>query len=149
MIDVNLRTVQRRQINHTLIKPEKIKSIVLETLMPYQLLNNLNAEVAVTTYYDFKTRKYYLEKRNKSLTRALRLKNKIEIRTVNLRTIDLDTDLNHINQFLSSQMRKASYYNKNSCRIITRTKFYFQFKVRVLHYFASNGDVYEKLKTKR
>ncbi len=110
-IDVDLRTVQRWEKNHTLIKPEKIKSIVLETLMPYQILNNLNAEVAIPTYYDFKTRKYSLDKRNKHLPRALWLKDEIEIKTVNLRTIDLDIDLKYINQFMSSQMRKVGYYN--------------------------------------
>ena len=113
IIDVDLRTVQRWEKNHTLIKPEKIKSIVLETLMPYQLLNNLNTEIAIPTYYNFKTRKYSLDKRNKHLPRAMWLKDEIEIKTVNLRTIDLDTDLNYINHFMSSQMRKVGYYNAN------------------------------------
>ena len=91
MIDVDMRTVQRWEKNHTLIKPEKIKSIVLETLIPYQLLNNLNAEVAIPTYYDFKTRKYSLDKRNKHLSRALWLKDEIEIKTVNLNYKLLET----------------------------------------------------------
>lgn len=40
MIDIAMRTAQRWEKNHTLIKPQKIKSIVLETLIPYQLINS-------------------------------------------------------------------------------------------------------------
>lgn len=156
MIDVDLRTVQRWEKNQTLIKPEKIKIIVLETLMPYQLLNNLNAEVAIPTYYNFKTRKYSLDKRNKHLPKALWLKDEIEIKTVSLRTIDLDTDLNYINQFMSSQMREVGHYNANliktAVELLPELNFIINSKSG---YYAGHciilplkPDVYEKLKNK-
>ena len=156
IINVDKRTIQRWENNHSLIKPEKIKSIVLESLMPYQLLNNLNAEVAIPTFYNFKTRKYSLDKRNKHLPRALWLKDEIDIKTVNLRTIDLDIDRKYINQFMSSQMRKVGYYNadliKTAVELLPELNFISNSK---LGYYTGHciilplkAAVYEKLKNK-
>ena len=44
-LNVDIRTVQRWENGSTLIKPDKEEDIVMETLLPYQLLRNLNARL--------------------------------------------------------------------------------------------------------
>ena len=56
-LNVDIRTIQRWENNATLIKPEKEEDIVMETLLPYQLVRNLNASVPIPTFYDFRIRK--------------------------------------------------------------------------------------------
>ena len=60
VLNIDIRTLQRWEKDHTLIKPEKEDDIVLKTLLPYQLIRNLNAAVPIPTYYDFRIRKYSL-----------------------------------------------------------------------------------------
>ena len=55
-LNVDIRTVQRWENGSTLIKPDKEEDIVNETLLPYQLVRNLNANVPISTYYDFSLR---------------------------------------------------------------------------------------------
>ncbi|WP_298531911.1 hypothetical protein [uncultured Algibacter sp.] len=110
-IDVDLRTVQRWEKNLTLIKSEKEESIVLATLMPYQLIHNLNAVVPIPTFYNFKTRKYSLSKQTTDLPKLNWFKDQIEITSPNLRTIDFDLDFKYIAQFIDSQKRDNNYVN--------------------------------------
>ena len=60
LVEVDVRTVQRWEKDVTLIKSEKEEDIVMETLLPYQMIRNLNATISIPTYYDFKLRKYSL-----------------------------------------------------------------------------------------
>ena len=55
-LQVDLRTIQRWEKDLTLISADKEEDFVLETLIPYQLVRNLNAKVPIPTFYDFKHR---------------------------------------------------------------------------------------------
>ena len=126
-INVDLRTVQRWEKNLTLIKSEKEEDIVLKTLMPYQLIHNLNAAVPIPTFYNFKTRKYSLSEQTNDLPKLSWFKDQIEITSANLRTIDFDFDIKHIEQFIDSQKRDKYYVNagliKEAIRLLPELNF--------------------------
>lgn len=111
-INVDIRTVQRWERDITLIKPEKEEEIVLETLLPYQLVRNLNATVPIPTYYDFRIRKYSLNEFSKKLPDAAWFKMQINLETERVRPIDYDYDIRHIVQFLDSQHNDDHFVNK-------------------------------------
>jgi len=126
-VNVDLRTIQRWERDITLIKSEKEEEIVLKTLMPYQLIHNLNAAVPIPTFYNFKTRKYSLNERSNSMPEASWFKDQIEIRTNNLRKIDFDHDIKYIKSFIHSQKRDENYLNeeliKEAIRILPELNF--------------------------
>ena len=93
LINVDIRTIQRWEKDITLIKPDKEKEIVEETLLPYQLIRNLNANVPIPTYYDFRIRKYALNKLNNDLPNAFWLKDRMKEFSKRIRTIELESDL--------------------------------------------------------
>jgi len=95
-LNVDVRTVQRWEINQTLIKPEKEKDIVLETLLPYQLIRNLNATIPIATYYDFRIRKYSLTPLTHKLPEASWLKQDINDLFKRIITIRDDHDIEMI-----------------------------------------------------
>jgi transcriptional regulator with XRE-family HTH domain len=92
LINVDIRTIQRWEKDITLIKPDKEKEIVEETLLPYQLIRNLNASVPIPTFYDFRIRKYSLTKLNNDLPNADWLKDRVKEFSERIRTIELVTD---------------------------------------------------------
>jgi transcriptional regulator with XRE-family HTH domain len=61
-LDVDVRTIIRWESNETLARPEKEKDLVEQTFIPYQVIRNLNAAAPISTYYDFKIRKYSMSK---------------------------------------------------------------------------------------
>ncbi len=155
-LNVDLRTVQRWEKNLTLIKSEKEEDIVLATLMPYQLIHNLNAAVPIPTFYDFYTRKYSLSKQTNELPKLSWYKDQINIKTNNLRTIDFDFDIKHINQFIDSQKRDTSYVNneliKETVRLLPELNYVFTGKAG---YYAGHSivlplkeDAYIKLRNR-
>jgi len=92
LINVDIRTIQRWEKDITLIKPDKEKEIVEETLLPYQLIRNLNASVPIPTYYDFRIRKYSLTELNNDLPNADWLKDRVKEFSERIRTIELVSD---------------------------------------------------------
>lgn len=110
-LEVDLKTIQRWEKNLTLIKSEKEEDIVLETLLPYQLIHNLNATVPIPTYYSFKTRKYSLYKQSIQLPKLSWYLDQIDLETENIRTIDFDYDIKYLNKFIDSQHNDNSYVN--------------------------------------
>ncbi|GAL65456.1 hypothetical protein [Jejuia pallidilutea] len=112
-LNVDLRTLQRWEKNETLIKSEKEETIVLETLMPYQLIHNLNAAVPIPTYYDFKINKYSLSEQTNALPKLSWYKDQILVTTDNLRTIDFDYDIKYIEKFIGWQKGDNHYVNAN------------------------------------
>ncbi len=155
-INVDLRTVQRWEKNLTLIKSEKEENIVLATLMPYQLIHNLNAVVPIPTFYNFKTRKYSLSKQTNDLPKLSWFIDQIEITSSNLRTIEFDYDFKYIEQFIDSQKRDNNYVNaeliKEAIRILPELNFvhtgksgYYTGHCIVL---PINEKTYNRLKTK-
>lgn len=111
MLQVDLRTIQRWEQNLTLIKSEKEEAIVLATLLPYQLIHNLNATVPIPTYYDFHTRKYSLSEHDNELPKLNWYKEHFDRETSNLRPIEIDQDIKYIDQFIDTQKRDATYVN--------------------------------------
>ncbi|AUS05335.1 helix-turn-helix domain-containing protein [Pseudotamlana carrageenivorans] len=115
-IKVDLRTIQRWEKNLTLVKSEKEEDIVLATLMPYQLIHNLNAAVPIPTFYNFKTRKYSLSEQNSELPNLSWYKDQLDLTTQNIRTIDYDLDIKHINYYIDSLHKDDSYVNDELIR---------------------------------
>lgn len=99
-LNVDIRTVQRWENGTTLIKAEKEEDIVNETLLPYQLVRNLNASIPIPTYYDFSLRKYSLSKLTRRLPNANWFKSNIEIATQRLRTLDYESDIDYIVKYM-------------------------------------------------
>lgn len=100
-INVDTRTIQRWENGSTLIKPEKEESIVVETLLPYQLIRNLNASKPIPTYYDFHIRKYSLTKLAKKLPKASWFKANIDVATNRIRSLDYDQDIDDLVRYMS------------------------------------------------
>ncbi len=103
MIQVDIRTVQRWEKDETLIKPEKEKELAQVTLLPYQLIRNLNAAVPIPTYYDFRIRKYSLSVLNNELPDANWFKDRIHDFSKRVRTIDVHRDMEVLGKDLSIQ----------------------------------------------
>ena len=99
-LNVDIRTIQRWENNATLVKAEKEEAIVMETLLPYQLVRNLNASVPIPTYYDFSLRKYSLSKLTNKLPHAQWFKSNLEIATNRIRTLDYETDIEYIVRYM-------------------------------------------------
>jgi len=95
-LNVDVRTINRWEKNITLVKPEKEDSLVQETLLPHQLIRNLNASNPIPTFYDFSIRKYSLTKLTNKMPEASWFKIQIEIATKRIRPIDYDRDINYI-----------------------------------------------------
>ena len=155
-LNVDLRTIQRWEKDITLIKSEKEEDIVLATLMPYQLIHNLNASVPIPTFYSFKTRKYALSPQSKQLPKTDWFLDQINITSENLRTLDLDLDFKYIEQFIDTQKRDNNYVNKDlvreALRILPELNFVF---IGKSGYYAGHcivlpisQDTYNKLKNK-
>ena len=92
-INVDVRTVQRWEKDITLIKLDKEREIVETTLLPHQLIRNLNATTPIPTYYDFRIRKYCLSELNNTLPDANWFKPRINEISKRVRTIDVLKDM--------------------------------------------------------
>ena len=99
-LNVDTRTIQRWENGVTLIKPEKEEDIVIETMLPYQLIRNLNASVPIPTYYNFSLRKYSLSKLTNKFPEAPWFKSNLEIATKRIRRLDYDTDIDAIVRYM-------------------------------------------------
>ena len=91
--DVDIRTINRWEKNDTLLKPEKEEEMVDITFIPYQVIRNLNAPVAIPTYYDFDLRKYSVSEFSNELPDMNWLKSMQHITTDRLRTITNKSEL--------------------------------------------------------
>jgi len=96
MLNLDVRTIQRWENNQTLIKPDKEEEIVLETLLPYQLIRNLNGAVAIPTFYDLSMRKYSLTPLNNKLPNVLWLKEELTEATGHIQSIEDNSYLEFI-----------------------------------------------------
>ena len=111
-IEVDLRTVQRWEKDLTLVSSDKEEDFVLETLMPYQLLRNLNAKVPIPTFYDFKIRKYSLNKLTNNLPKAKWFKEQINLKSKQLRHIDFDYDKKYLKKFIKKAKKDSHILNE-------------------------------------
>ena len=99
-LNVDIRTIQRWENGATLIKPEKEEDIVYETLLPYQLIRNLNASVPIPTYYNFSLRKFSLSKLTNTLPDGNWFKRNIDIATKRIRALDYESDIDYIVRYM-------------------------------------------------
>ncbi len=100
ILNADIRTVQRWEKNETIIKEDKVSALVEETLLPFQLIRNLNANDPIPTYFDFKTQKYSLSELTIDLPDASWYKMKMNVKSERIRTIDLDLDYNYLKNSL-------------------------------------------------
>ena len=113
LINVDVRTIQRWEKDITLIKPDKEKELAEATLLPYQLIRNLNTTVPIPTFYDFRIRKYSLSRLNNELPDAKWLKDRVKEMAKRIRTIDVQTNMDIL--------RKDLRLQKNNREPISRT----------------------------
>jgi transcriptional regulator with XRE-family HTH domain len=102
-LNVDIRTVQRWEKDITLIKPDKEKEIVEATLLPYQLIRNLNAVIPIPTFYDFRIRKYSLTELNNDLPDANWFKDRLNEFSGRTRPIDPQIDMDILKRDLKIQ----------------------------------------------
>ena len=98
--DVDIRSVQRWESNQTLVKPDKEEDIVNVTLLPYQLIRNLNAAVPIPTYYDFRINKYALTELTEKLPEASWFKDQMDKSTKRIRAFDFENDFEYILKYM-------------------------------------------------
>ena len=111
-LQVDLRTIQRWEKDLTLISADKEEDFVLETLIPYQLVRNLNAKVPIPTFYDFKHRKYSLDELTNSLPKAKWFKEHINLKSKQLRPIDFDYDIKYLRKFIKKAKKDSHILNE-------------------------------------
>lgn len=111
-LDVDQRTVQRWENDLTLLNTAKEESLVLETLMPYQLIHNLNARVPIPTYYDFNNKKYSLHERTNELPSAAHFREEIELRSHQLRPINYELDRKYLDRFIDKGHEDHHIHNE-------------------------------------
>jgi len=120
-LEVDIRTVQRWENGATLIKSEKEEDIVMLTLLPYQLIRNLNASVPIPTFYDFSLRKYALNELDDDLPDAYWFKENLEKATRRIRTLDHESDIDYLERYMQFHKkinRNLSAVIKESSRIL-------------------------------
>lgn len=155
-LNVDIRTVQRWENGATLIKSEKEDEIVTETILPYQMVRNLNAVVPIPTYYDFSLRKYSLSQLTNKLPDAHWYKSNIDVATKRLRTFDFDSDIDYIVKYmkyhknvtrgLREVIRESARLLPEMNLIITDDSGYYSGHSLV---FPLKPEAYEKLKTRK
>jgi len=99
-IDVDMRTIQRWEKGVTFIKSENEYDIIQETLLPYQLLRNLNTANPIPTFYDFNIHKYSLDPLSNDLPDASWFKTKMGIFSKNIRTLNFETDFDYVLKYM-------------------------------------------------
>lgn len=154
-INVDTRTVQRWERGVTLIKGDKEEDIVVETLLPYQLIRNLNSEIAIPTYYDFKVRKYSTSELSNDVPDASWFKTEFNITNKNVREIDYNFDIKYLKRYLEFQknvpknilqaIQKAIEILPELNLIVTDNSGYYSGHFII---FPLNLSAYEKLKNK-
>ena len=155
-LEVDIRTIQRWENGSTLIKAEKEEDIVVLTLLPYQLIRNLNAAVPIPTFYDFSLRKYALNKLNDELPEASWFKSNLEKATRRIRTLDHETDIDYlerymqfhkkINRNLSEAIKEATRLLPEMNLIITDDSGYYSGHSLI---FPIKEGTYERLRSRQ
>lgn len=155
-LNVDIRTVQRWENGVTLIKPDKEDEIVMETLLPYQLVRNLNASVPIPTYYDFSLRKYSLSKLTNKLPDVFWFKKNINVASNRVRPFDYETDIDNVvkymkfhkqvNRNLREVIRESARLLPEMNLIITDDSGYYSGHTLI---FPIKPETYENLKTRK
>lgn len=112
-LNVDTRTVSRWEKDMTLIKSEKEEELVEKTFIPYQVIRNLNATVAIPTFYDFRLRKYTTDELSNSLPLADWVRTKMDSKTNRLRPVEFDSDYENILRYSKLQYATAKPFSKD------------------------------------
>jgi len=154
-INVDARTVQRWEKGVTLVKGDKEEEIVVETLLPYQLIRNLNSAIAIPTYYDFRIRKYSTSELSNEIPDASWFKKEFKLISKNVRKIDYSFDIKYLKNYLEFQknipknilqsIQKAVKILPELNLIVTDDSGYYSGHAIV---FPISIEAYEKLKNK-
>ena len=115
-LNVDVRTITRWEKNVTLLNPEKEDALVQETLLPHQLIRNLNTINPILTYYDFQIRKYSLNEVSTKLPKASWFKEQINIITERIRPIRFETDIEYIMKYIRFQRTSTHIVNRQVIR---------------------------------
>jgi transcriptional regulator with XRE-family HTH domain len=153
-LNVDVRTISRWEKNITLVKPEKEDAIVQETLLPHQIIRNLNSLAAIPTYYDFKIRKYSLNEISTKLPNASWFKEQIHLKSDRIRPIIFENDIEYILKYMRFKEDSSNIVNRHIIKeaikllpelnlIITDDSGFYAGHSIV---FPLNPDSYEKLK---
>jgi len=120
MLDVDIRTVNRWEKDITLIKSEKEEELVEKTFMPYQLIHNLNAAVAIPTYFDFGIRKYSLSELSNDLPDAEWFLAQADHKTKRIRSIEFESDIDNILRYTGFQYNTPKKIKRELIKEATR-----------------------------
>ena len=115
-LNVDIRTASRWEKDTTLIKPEKEEELVECTFIPYQVIRNLNAKVAIPTFYDFKLRKYSMADISNELPNADWLLAQMDKYTKRIRKIEIESDLDNIIKYMHFEYNTAKTISKDLIR---------------------------------
>ena len=113
-LGADLRTVQRWEKDETNIHEDKVAALVEKTLLPFQLIRNLNANETIPTFFDFQTHKYSLSKLTLEVPDSEWFKSKMNEKTSRIRTIDVDYDF----EYLMTYMNIPKKFHKNLLYVI-------------------------------
>ena len=155
-LNVDRRTILRWEKNSTLLNHEKENDLIQETLLPYQLIRNLNSLNPIPTYYDFEIRKYSLNEISNPLPDASWFKQQMHIKTDRIHKIDFNKDVDYLLKVLQSQKVSLGYGKRELINeaikllpelniIITDESGYYSGHSIFL---PLKGEVYTKLKAK-
>jgi len=156
-LNVDVRTIIRWEKNITLVNPEKEDTLVQETLLPHQLIRNLNSLNVIPTYYDFEIRKYSLNEVSTELPSASWFKEQIHIITDRIRPIKFETDIEYIMKFMQFQNKSSNIVKRHVIKeaikllpelnlIITDDSGYY---AGHCIYFPLRPESHEKLKSRK
>ena len=109
-MDVDVRSVIRWETNQSLINSGKEEELVEKTFIPYQVIRNLNAVVAIPTFYDFTLRKYALAERSNELPSAEWIKEQMDYTSDRIRNIENKSDVDQILKYIR--------YHDNSTKLV-------------------------------
>ena len=103
MLDVDVRTIIRWEKNETLIKSEKEKMLIEEFGIPHQVLRNLNTDLPIPVYFDFKKWMYSLTLLSSMFRNIHEIKNEIVHETSRIETLSQEQDFNFISYIQKNQ----------------------------------------------
>ncbi|WP_297099990.1 helix-turn-helix transcriptional regulator [uncultured Draconibacterium sp.] len=107
MMDVDVRTVIRWENNDSLIKSDKEKLLVEDFGVPHQLIRNLNTNLPMPVYFDFKKWMYSLTLLSNVVRNAEDFKTEITHETSRIDKLELDRDFNFISYIQENQKNKT------------------------------------------
>jgi len=100
-LEIDVRTYQRWEQDQTNIGGEKVGGLVEKTLLPHQLIRNLNATDPIPTFFNFKTQKYSLSELSNEIPDVEWYKKKMDRTTSNMRTMDVAYDFDYMMTYLN------------------------------------------------